>query len=346
MRHVTCKPDRGTRLLAPAAFLAVSILSASSGCGGLGNSGDTPPAASECEEYPTNDIELIIPFSPGGGYDNIGRRLAKSLERNLPNDTQVVVRNVEGGGGMRGTTRLYGATPDGYTLEFASPDLYTSELRGEAGPVDFRNFTYLSRVAIDTHVILVPDESPIKSFDDLKSQSQNRLKVATNSPTLKAIDAVLFSKLELRTTTVRHEGSGQAVLSMIRGDTDITGYTLQSVAEYIKSGEVRPILLVGGKPAKGEPGYSLAKGVPTAKAVGLNELLKLKETRVVMAPPDMPTCIRQKLSQGLVKAQGDQRYVEGMKEAGRTRAPLGTERATNEVMQKLDTMDAYKEIIR
>ncbi len=73
-------------------------------------------AASAQQKWPSRNIEIIIPFSPGSGVDLIGRGVATALT-DLLGQTAVVL-NREGASGTLGFTVLAAAPPDGHMLAF------------------------------------------------------------------------------------------------------------------------------------------------------------------------------------------------------------------------------------
>ncbi|MCU1432691.1 MAG: receptor, partial [Actinotalea sp.] len=74
------------------------------------------PAEEVAAWEPTEDIEWIVPYSPGGGYDVYSRGIAQVLveDGHLPEGINVVVRNVTPT--PQGITEMFNADPDGYTL--------------------------------------------------------------------------------------------------------------------------------------------------------------------------------------------------------------------------------------
>src|SRR5215218_6959823 len=76
------------------------------------------------QQYPSKPVRMIVPYTPGGGVDIMGRLAAqKYTERS---GVQFVVENRAGGGTVIGTEAVARAAPDGYTLLFTNPALSAS----------------------------------------------------------------------------------------------------------------------------------------------------------------------------------------------------------------------------
>ena len=71
-------------------------------------------AAQSPQNYPNKPIKLIAPVAAGGGLDNLARKVAERLSKNL--GQSIVVENIGGGGGTIATQTVAKASPDGYTL--------------------------------------------------------------------------------------------------------------------------------------------------------------------------------------------------------------------------------------
>ena len=65
-------------------------------------------------DFPNKPITIVIPYSPGGVSDAIGRGVAQKLSQDLK--TQVVVDNKAGGNTLIGASYVAKSNPDGYTL--------------------------------------------------------------------------------------------------------------------------------------------------------------------------------------------------------------------------------------
>src|SRR3981189_491683 len=63
--------------------------------------------------YPDRPIRLVVPFTPGGVNDAVGRPWADKMKSLLGT---VVVENIGGAGGGLGAAAVARARPDGHTL--------------------------------------------------------------------------------------------------------------------------------------------------------------------------------------------------------------------------------------
>ena len=113
----TCK-----RLLV--SLMAAATLFSLAACSGGSNqpaSTGTPASTSPdgaTLDFPKQDITLIVPYAAGGTTDLLARALTTQLSDDL--GVNVIVQNVEGGGGTTGTSQAVNSKADGYTLAICS----------------------------------------------------------------------------------------------------------------------------------------------------------------------------------------------------------------------------------
>lgn len=128
----------------------------------------TVPAVAAANFYSGKTVTLIVPYGPGGGYDEWARLLAPYLKADL-GAAAVRVENRPGGGGLVGTDTVYNSKPDGLTIgdTNAAGDVF-SEMADDPG-VHFKTakFEWLGRPDNDPHVIAVHPDGPYKTFDDI-----------------------------------------------------------------------------------------------------------------------------------------------------------------------------------
>src|SRR5689334_21618064 len=120
--------------------------------------GSTGPAAAQTfsassgHAYPTKPVRVIVPFTPVGAIDLIGRMLAQRLSERL--STPFVIDNRLGGGTNIGAEVAARAAPDGYTLFMASTSQGVNVTLYPKLAYDlFKDFAPITLVAINPNVL-------------------------------------------------------------------------------------------------------------------------------------------------------------------------------------------------
>jgi tripartite-type tricarboxylate transporter receptor subunit TctC len=83
-------------------------------------------------EFPQENISIVIPYGPGGGFDTTVRVFAPYFAAQLGEDVNVLPQNMPGTGGRRGTASIFRSEPDGYTIGILNlPGLVLPSILGE-----------------------------------------------------------------------------------------------------------------------------------------------------------------------------------------------------------------------
>jgi len=331
----------------PAAAPSVSTIPASS------NAPSSVPAsataAAECEGgFPSKDITLIVPYSPGGGFDTWARLVAPIMQKHLPNDPNVLVENKSGAGGLVGVTEAYGSPADGYTMAITEPGiLVTSSIAGTT-EIDPAQLRAIGRVAVSPEVIVVAGDSEWAGIEEIQAYAKTQpVKMANGG--IAAINIVSFDALGLPFESVFHEGSSESILSVVRGDTDISIFTWTSMLDSIKAGDVKPVVLVGTPPTTPEePGFEEAQGVPTLDEVAGKDGLgaALEQHRIIVAPPGTPDCVVTILSDALQASLTDADLVAQAKAADLLPVPVDAAGTQQIIQNTIDTLNGYADLIK
>ena len=69
------------------------------------------------QQYPSGPVTIVVPFTPGGTTDILGRLAGEVLQNEFK--SSVVIENRTGAGGIIGNTSVARAAPDGQTLLLA-----------------------------------------------------------------------------------------------------------------------------------------------------------------------------------------------------------------------------------
>src|ERR1700744_4631965 len=77
-----------------------------------------PTHAEDVSAFPSKPLKLVVPASPGGSSDAVGRILADGMSKLL--GQQVVVQNISSAASIVGTGYVAKSDPDGYTMLISS----------------------------------------------------------------------------------------------------------------------------------------------------------------------------------------------------------------------------------
>lgn len=118
------------------------------------------------EEYPLDQVTLMVPYSTGGSLDRMARATAPFIAKEL--GKPVVVVNKPGAGGVLGHTWFKSQPTDGsiYMVTAATPHLATQILT-ERGDYGWDDFDFLNAQWADYYIIVVNKEQPFQSLADL-----------------------------------------------------------------------------------------------------------------------------------------------------------------------------------
>jgi tripartite-type tricarboxylate transporter receptor subunit TctC len=117
------------------------------------------------QSYPTKPIKLVLPYSPGGVVDFVGRTLAQHLGDVL--GQPVIADNRPGAGGIVGTDVVARSQPDGYTLLLMDPAIVINPTLQESVPYDlFKQLDTVSVVSSSPLVLVVAPGLNVKTFEE------------------------------------------------------------------------------------------------------------------------------------------------------------------------------------
>src|SRR5215211_399331 len=126
----------------------------------------TPAAVCAQPKYPSKNIEVVVPFAPGGGTDNMMRMITAIMEENKWSPVPINVNNRPGGSGTIGYSYLISKKGDSHVVAGATPMIVSGKLQGRL-PGNHRDaITVLMIVAIDELMLSVRTESPYKTIEE------------------------------------------------------------------------------------------------------------------------------------------------------------------------------------
>lgn len=308
----------------------------------------TPYVAVRAEEdfFAGKTITYIVATKPGGGYDTMGRLLAKYLEIHIPG-CRVVVKNIPGAGHMVGCQAIYGANPDGLTIGTFNTSLIYNQLTGALdSDLDLRKMSWVGKAAIESRVIVVSAKSDIVRAEDLVSKERVFKVAATAKGSASHVDAMLLARtFGYNFKSIFGFEGTEAELSLLRGETDAVVGSRSSLETFVASGEGRFLIEFGGA-----PGSDLRQGDALAKSAQDRAVLDLIEAqarfaRLTAGPPDIPPGRLQTLRNAYMAALSDPNLLSEAKSLHLPIAPASGEAVLERIKLALTPSPEIRAII-
>ena len=198
--------------------------------------------------YKGKTVTYVVATAAGGGYDLYGRLITEYMQKYLPGST-FVVKNVPGAGHLIGANTVYASKPDGLTIgTFNTGLIYNQLIKAEGLKFDLTEMSWIGKAASEPRVLIVPAQSPIKTFQDVMAW-KGTLNFATagvgtsNYVEINSLTNIL--KLPVKILTGYNGNDDQ--LAMRRGETGLAGGSRSSFEKFVENGYGRFIAQIGGK---------------------------------------------------------------------------------------------------
>jgi tripartite-type tricarboxylate transporter receptor subunit TctC len=297
--------SRRTWRLALAVLMTVPLAACAS------DSGEEADTATGTGKFPSKKMEMIVPVSPGGGWDTVSRAVADALPAHLPGAEPLTVLNNNNGLGVE-QYRLVTADKSGHVLgPLTIPGIAASAASGQA--VDLRKARPLGSVGEDPYVVVASKKSGLRTIDDVVKR--NKVTVGSSSGRTGGdffVNVVMSSAFGHPWEYVNHEGSSEASLAAIRGDVELITQPLSSIAKSLPDPNLVPLLVFSDERVKQLP------DVPTAAETGstknIADLGRIYRTFFVSS--DTPDDVVAALEQALAAVAKDQAFISRMSTSG------------------------------
>ena len=195
------------------------------------------------QNYPARAIRLVVPSSPGGGTDIVGRILAQKMSEQL--GQQVVVDNRAGAGTIIGNDAVAKSAPDGYTLLMGLSTLAINPSMYAKLPYDaLRDFAPISQAVSSPNILTVHPSVPAKTVREFIALAKSKPGSITfgsagqgTSPHLSGELLKVLARIDI--VHVPFKGSGQSVISLLAGEIGANFASLPTAMSYIRAGRLR-----------------------------------------------------------------------------------------------------------
>ena len=289
-------------------------------------------SAQSSSNYPSKPIKLIAPVAAGGGLDNLARKVADRLSKNL--GQTIIVDNMGGGGGAIASQVTAKSAPDGYTLMIAYVGTHGTNPAVRKLPYDaIKDFTPVGMIGATPNVLIINPDLPIKNlkeFIDYAKKNPAKLSYGSAGPgTLTHLGMEQFKLAAgIFMVHVPYRGIGPAYTDLLAGQTQAMLPTLYAAIPYLKSNRVRALAVTGQKRSSAEP------NIPTFKELGFNGF-DGQQWYGVVGPANMPEAIVAKLNTELNKVLASPEFNQEMTSEAMTLMPMTPTQFTNYIKEDI-----------
>lgn len=227
----------------------------------------------QANEWPEDNIRLVVPYSAGGTTDLLSRKVADMLQKEL---TTVVVENRPGAGSTVATGQLArGGRGSDHMLLMASPghtigaSIYPN-LRYD--PVE--DFAFVRNVINIPNVMVVPSNSPYNTVAEFVEAARSQ-QLTFSSPGIGSsihMSGELFKTMtKTNLVHVPFRGSGEALPALLSGDVDVAFENMPTVYPHIQSGRLRALAVTTVEESEFLPGVMPMQQAGKAYGLGTYE---------------------------------------------------------------------------
>ena len=255
-------------------------------------------------DFPTKEVQIIIPWAAGGATDLVFRALAAVTAKQL--GKAVVVVNKPGGGGAIGYTEVMQARPDGHTLVTAVTPLTILPHQASTA-FTYQNFEPIINVVEDPAMFQVRADSAWKSLAEFLDYAKKNPGMITvgNSGAGGGVHliALAFEKAAgVKLNHIPFAGGGPSITALLGGHIHAVSCSPPEGIAHVKAGKLRIIALFSEKRMEAFP------AVPVVREQGVN--FTMGQWRGLAAPKGTPPDVIKKLHDAFKKGMEDPAFVK------------------------------------
>jgi putative tricarboxylic transport membrane protein len=298
------------RRIAKVALAAALIAVAATGCG---------QAAGGSQQQFTG-LRIMVPNTPGGGYDVTARTAARAMEEaKLARNPEVF--NLPGAGGTVGLQRVVNEKGNGKLLMQMGLGVVGSVYTNKS-KATLADTTPIARLIQEPDIVVVPKDSKYQTLDDLvKAWKANPGKLAVGGGSSPGgpdhLAPMLMAKaLGIEPKSVRYvpyDGGGDLLAALLGNQLAFGVSGVGEYADQIASGQLRVLAVTSAERA---PGVD----APTLKESGID--VDFNNWRGIVAPPGLKSADKKKLLDLVADLRASKEWKAALKKNGWTDAYL------------------------
>jgi putative tricarboxylic transport membrane protein len=203
-------------------------------------------------KYPQKMVEVVVPYAPGGGTDNLMRMITGIIDENKWSPVPLSVNNRAGGSGAVGYNYLINKKGDAHVIAGATPMIVSGKIEGRL-PGNHRDaMTILMIVAIDELMLSVRSESPFKTIDDFVKAARDKPGQLTVGGTATNTEDHIFTYLfqqaaKIQVKYVPFNSGGEVTTALMGGHIDAAVENPNEIVAQIEANKARNLAVAARK---------------------------------------------------------------------------------------------------
>ncbi|SFP90782.1 tripartite tricarboxylate transporter substrate binding protein [Salibacterium halotolerans] len=287
--------------------------------------GNSNGGGEDSVDYPTQPIEIIVPWAAGGSSDQTARALAEAMSSNINQD--VTVTNREGAGGTIATAEVAQTQPDAHTILLDAVGVFTTQPHLKNVQYSIDDFKAISGLTYEPIVLAVNADSPWDSLDDLITEKKSDTQIsyghsgAGGLPDL--AQAAFFNQAGINAESIAYDGQNPAVSALLGGHVDTIAAHPGSIMQHVDSGDIK--ILGVFSPER----FEKLPDVPTFKEKGYS--IDMSVWKFLLVSQETSDEVKNKLTSIVNDAMASDQFQQFLKDANLTEQSLSGE----EVIERL-----------
>jgi len=198
------------------------------------------------ETFPSRPITILVPFAAGGSSDVVMRLVSRQVSESI--GRPIIIENKPGGAGNTAALVIKNAAPDGYTLMMGHTGSHAinATLYPDLKFDPVRDFMPIAPLISFNNVLIVPQESPVKSAAELVALAKSKPEgltygsqgVGTGGHLL---GIILAKRTGIQLVHVPYRGGAPAIADLLGGQVQVIFDVLSESIEFIRAGRLRPL---------------------------------------------------------------------------------------------------------
>lgn len=220
---------------------------------GIAALGMLASAMSTAADYPTRPIELVVPYTAGGGTDSLARAFAEAARKHLP-QTLIVV-NKPGASGIVGWSDVINSKADGYKIAVLSGELTTMPHLGLT-KITYEDLVPIAQLNYDAAAITVRADAKWNTIEEFLADAKKRngeMQVGNggNGGIWHLAAAALEDKTGVKFNHVPFAGAAPSITALLGGHIDATAASAAEVSSYVEAGKLKTLAVMSTQRIKG-----------------------------------------------------------------------------------------------